>query len=232
MNPELTQAPVSGRRRQDPSPRIPVRHWPAPKLIAAGVALVGVLLVVAGGLRATVYAPPPDTRATLVSPGVPVVSAAVGLIGLEGPRLEVDASAKTSGSPVFIGIGRAHDVDAYLAAASRLEMIGDDDDGKVLTKRIGSQPTLPDPAAADVWVVSARGLGAASLAWPKGPGQWRLVVAGDGTAAAATKITLIWSGREHHTPAPAFISIGLVLIVAGLITLVMLGARSRLEGES
>jgi hypothetical protein len=202
-----------------------------PKLAAAGVALIGAVLVLAGGLRATTFAPSPTTQAVLVSPRQPVVSTAVGLLGLEGPRVDVQAKAGTPGSPVFVGIGRARDVDAYLAQVSRLEAIGDNDDGSLVSKHLGSQPTLPDPADADVWVASARGPGAADLVWSNPPGQWRMVVASDGTAAAASAITLTWSGRQHHTPAPALISIGLVLVVAGLITLVMLGSRSRLDRD-
>jgi hypothetical protein len=206
-------------------------RWPVPQLAAGAVALLGVLLVLAGGLQATVFAPPAVTSATLLSTRQAVITTAVGVLGLEGPRLEVEASSGTARRPVFVGIGRAHDVDAYLASVSRLEVIGDGD-GKLLTKRVGDQTTLPDPAGVDVWVASARGLGAARLAWPDAPGQWRLVVATDGTAPAADKLTFSWSGRERHTAAPALIAIGLVAIVAGLITLVMLAARANLDEKS
>jgi hypothetical protein len=199
-----------------------------PKLVAAAVALVGGLLVLAGALAATTFAPATVTEATLVSPGRPVITTAVGVLGLEGPRVEVEATAGSTRRPVFVGIGRARDVDAYLARVARLEVTGDSD-GKLLTERVGTEATLPDPAAADVWVVSARGPGAAGVAWPDAPGQWRLVVATDGAAPAAGKLSLTWSGRERHTAAPALISVGLVLVVAGLITLVMLSSRASLE---
>jgi hypothetical protein len=203
-----------------------------PQLVAAAVALVGGLLVLAGGLQATVFAPSAVTVATLQSPPEPVVSTAVGVLGLEGPRLSVLVSSGSATRPVFVGIGRAHDVDAYLAQVSHLEVTGDGD-GKLLTKRVGTQASLPDPAAADVWVVSARGPGSANLVWPDAPGQWRLVVATDGAAPAADKVSFTWSGRQQHTAAPALIAIGLVLIVAGLITLVMLTSRARLlDGDA
>jgi hypothetical protein len=230
MNPELAQAPASGRRRQTPVPKARSRRGSPSWLAAVGVALIGAALVLTGGLKATVLAPPDVTVATLSAPGRPVVSTAVGLLGLEGPRVEVDATAGTANGAVFVGIGRAHDVDAYLAQVSRFELTGDRD-GTLLTKPIGTEPTLPDPAAADVWLVSARGPGAASLVWPQTPGQWRLVIATDGTAPAAAKITLSWSGRDHRTAAPALISIGLVLVVGGLITLIMLGSRARLAAD-
>jgi hypothetical protein len=230
MNSELAATtPVSGRRRQAPPPKLSSRlgQGHKPQLIAAAVALVGGLLVLAGGLQATVFAPSAVTVANLVSPRQPVVSTAIGVLGLEGTRLVVDASSGTASRPVFVGIGRAHDVDAYLARVNRLEVTGDDG-GKLLTRRVGNQPSLPDPAGVDVWVVSARGQGSASLVWPDAPGQWRLVVATDGAAPAADELSFSWTGRERHTAAPALISIGLVLIVAGLITLVMLSSRARL----
>jgi hypothetical protein len=229
MNSELATTPVSGRRRQAPAPK--AGSGRRPQLVAAAVALVGALLVLAGGLQATVFSPPAVTQATLLSPRQPVVTTAVGALGLEGPRLAVVASSGTASHPVFVGIGRAHDVDAYLAQVSRLEVTGDGD-GKLLTKRVGDQASLPDPAGVDVWVVSARGPGSASLVWPNAPGQWRLVVATDGAAPAADELSFSWSGRERHTAAPALIAIGLVLIVAGLITLVMLFSRANLDDKS
>jgi len=236
---ELVPAPTSGRRRAAPlgAPRglflgrWSLPRWSVARLAAAGIALVGGLLLVVGGFQATVFAPSAVTRADVVSAGQPVITTAVGLLGLEGPRVQVDA---TDGSrrPVFIGIGRATDVDAYLAQVSRLEVTGQDGDGGLLTKQIGSQPSLPDPAGVDVWVTSVRGSGTANLAWPDAPGQWRLVVATDGTAKAPDDLRLTWSGREVHSAAPALIAIGLVLLVVGLITVVMLGSRARLDGDS
>jgi len=206
-------------------------RWSVARLAAALIAVVGVLLVVAGGLQATVFASSAVTRAELIAPRQSVITTAVGLLGLEGPRVQVDV---TDGGrrQVFIGIGRAGDVDAYLAQVSRLEVTGQDGDGGLLTKQIGSQPSLPDPAGVDIWVTSVRGTGTANLAWPDAPGQWRLVVATDGAAKAPDDLRLTWSGREVHSVAPTLIAIGLVLVVVGLITVIMLGSRARLAGDS
>jgi hypothetical protein len=232
MNSELAPAPASGRRRAaSPAAKRGLRRWPIPKLAAATVALVGGLLVAAGGLQATVFAPSSVSQATLLSPRQSVITTAVGLLGLEGPRVQVDATDR-SRRPVFIGIGRATDVDAYLAKVDRLEVTGQDGEGGLLTKRVGTEPSLPDPAGVDIWVVSVRGTGTANLAWPDAPGQWRILVATDGSARAPDSLKLTWSGREVQNIAPALIAIGLVLLVGGLITLVMLGSRAGLEGDS
>jgi hypothetical protein len=184
------------------------------------VALAGLALVVLGGLQATVLAPSATSRATLVSPGQPVITTAVGVLGLDGPRVRVHAT-DGGGRPVFLGIGRAADVDAYLARAARLEVTGTDGDGRLLVDRLGTEPSVPDPAGVDVWVTSARGTGSADLAWPDAPGQWRLLIATDGSARAPGNLSLTWSGREVHNRAPVLAAIGLGLLVAGSAGLVL-----------
>lgn len=223
MNSELAPAPVSGRRRAAPPTANP--GWGRPRLAAAVVAVAGAALAVFGGLQATVFAPSATSRATLRSPAQPVITTAVGVLGLSGPRVQAEVT-DGSGRPVFLGIGRAADVDAYLAQAARLEVIGADGDGALLVKRLGTEPAVPDPAGVDVWVTSVRGTGSASLAWPDAPGQWRMMIATDGTARAPSNLTLTWSGRKVHSSAPVPIASGLVLAVAGLIALVMLASRA------
>ena len=92
-----------GRADPPPPPGLPGgKH--APMLVAAVVAALGAALVVVGALQATVFKQDPVTTAALSSPGTSVVSTAVGVLGLEGNRVSVDASGS---GPVFIGIGRA-----------------------------------------------------------------------------------------------------------------------------
>jgi hypothetical protein len=237
MNPELIQPATRADRRRGEQTSRHRGEQPsaagappvAPRVLAAAVAMVGAVIVVVGGLQATVFATPPVTRASLSSPGRPVVSTAVGLLGMEGPRLEVQVR-DGSGRPVFVGIGRARDVDAYLGRVSRLEVNGYDGKDALLTRNAGSEASVPDPAGADVWVVSDRAPGSAGLVWPDAPGQWRLVAATDGTQAAPS-LRLTWSGRQRHSSAPALISIGIVLLVGGGITVILLSSRSRWDRE-
>jgi hypothetical protein len=230
MNSELAPAPVSGRRRAAQRSAAP-RRWPWPRLLAAVIALAGIVVVVIGGLQASVFAPSTTTQATLTGTTEPVITTAVGALGLKGPRVQVDVT-DAGRRPVFVGIGRAADVDAYLARVARREVDGEDGEGTLLTRRIGSEPALPDPAGVDVWVTTVRGAGSANLAWPDAPGQWRLMVSTDGTAKAPSKLSLTWSGRELHSSAPALIAVGLVLAVAGFIALVILRARSKLDADA
>ena len=230
MNSELASAPVSGRRRAARRSAAP-RRWPWPRLLAAVIALAGIVVLVIGGLQATVFAPSATTRATLTGTAEPVITTAVGALGLQGPRVRVDVT-DADRRPVFVGIGRAADVDAYLAQVARREVNGQDGEGALLTRRLGNEPALSDPAEVDVWVTTVRGAGSANLVWPNAPGQWRLVVATDGTAKAPSSLSLTWSGRELHSSAPALIAIGLVLAVAGFIALVILRPRSKPDAQA
>ncbi len=175
------------------------------------------------------FKPPVVIKASLDRPpSQPIVVSDPGLMGLQGPRVQIAASA-SPGQPVFLGIGRASDVQAYLAGVKRLRINGQDGQGSLTTQIQGSQASLPDPALADIWVVSQRGQGAATLNWPDVAGQWVMVAATTGSAPGPAKLTLAWSGAVTHSSAAAFIAVGAVLLICGLVLLIMLISRSRLE---
>lgn len=190
--------------------------------VAALVVLAGITLAGYGVLRATVLAPPTQTmgRLTGVS-GAAVVDTATGVLDLDGPRVVVQARAE-GGAPVFLGIGRADDVAAYLGTVRRAEITEVSGQGRLTVTRVGSDPGLPDPAGADVWAARARGTGTATLTWPDNPGQWRLVVASDGSHPAPSAIDLTWSRAPRPNRAP-------VLLVAGSVA-VLLGGAGLLVG--
>lgn len=198
-----------------------------PLLAATAVAAVGLAGLSYGTLLATALAPATHTigRVSGVA-GVPVVDTATGVLDLDGPQVEVRATADPGGR-VFIGIARADDVTAYLADASRAEITRVTGDGELTTVRAGTRTGLPDPSGADIWVASRSGTGTLSLTWPDTPGPWRVVVAGDGTTGAPVDITLDWARAPRPNSAPAFIAVGALLVVGGLLGLLVLRARRR-----
>jgi hypothetical protein len=140
-------------------PRLPRRL--VPRVVAAAVALVGVLLTGLGALFATTLAPDQEVTARLDGAGDrPVITTQIGVLALAGPRVRIDARA--ADSPVFLGIGRAKDVEAYLGKVERLDVAGHDDAGSLLADENGDEASVPDPAGVDVWTVSTRGQGAAN----------------------------------------------------------------------
>ena len=207
-------------------PRLPRRL--VPRVVAAAVALVGVLLTGLGALFATSLAPDQEVTARLDGAGDrPVITTQIGVLDLAGPRVRVDARA--ADSPVFLGIGRAKDVEAYLGKVERLDVAGHDDAGRLLADPTGDEASVPDPAGVDVWTVSTRGENAASLVWPDTPGQWRLVVATDGEAKAPASLDLTWTAESGTSFAPALIAVGILLVVGGGVTLAMLWSRASLD---
>ena len=229
-----TRASLRGRTPaapESPDPRgLAVRHLP--KAAAGLVALVGVLLVTFGTLQGTVFKPSPITKASLPDPpSQPIVVSKAGLMGLDGPRVQISASG-TPDKPIFLGIGRASDITAYLANVRHLSITGENGQGVLTTQAGGGEASLPDPAAADVWVLSQRGRGSASLNWPNVAGQWVVVAATDGTAPAPARLTVTWSGAKTRSSSATFIAVGAVLLVCGLVLLAMLVSRSRLENET
>lgn len=200
--------------------------------MAAIVAVIGLALLATGVLRGTVFRPPSTTTATLgAAPAQPVVVSQAGMMGLAGPRLVVTAKSSST-APVFLGIGRARDVEQYLGKVSRLSLTGENGAGALTTSTLGSEKSLPDPGLVDVWVVSVRGDGTATLTWPDVEGQWALVAATDGTQAAPAELTFTWSGAKPPASGSAFIAIGAVLLICGVVLLIMLASRAKAESAS
>jgi hypothetical protein len=199
------------------------------RILAALIAVAGIVLLVVGGLKATVWAPSDVVVGTLSGSSQKFVTAEIGALALAGPRLQVQVNG-AEGEPVFIGVGRASDVDAYLGEAANDRIVGlDQDEGTLITNTSGADTTeVLDPASADVWSVSALGTGSAKLTWPEpASGQWRMVIATDGTRTAPQDVTLTWSGDEPENSAPAWIAVGIVLLVAGVVVSMLLRARAR-----
>jgi hypothetical protein len=208
-----------------------VRRSLFPLLAAAVVAVAGLAGLIYGTLLATTLAAPTHTvgRVSGIN-GVRAVDTANGVLDLDGPQVQIRATA-SSGGPVFVGIARADDVTAYLADASRADITRVFGDGRLTTVRAGTQSSLPNPAAVDIWVTSRSGNGTVSLVWPDTPGPWRVVVAGDGTTGAPAEITLDWSRAPRSNSAPAFVTVGLLLLAGGLLALLALRVRRRDSGE-
>ena len=204
-------------------PRLPRRL--VPRVVAAAVALIGAVLTALGALLATTLAPDQVVTARLDGVGeTPVITTQIGLLDLVGPGVRIEARADDR--PVFLGIGRAKDVEAYLGQVERLDVAGHDNQGRLIADRTGDGASLPDPAGVDVWAVSTRGQNVASLVWPDAPGQWRLVAATDGEAAAPTALDLTWTAEQGTSSAPALIAVGILLFVGGGVTLAMLWSRA------
>jgi hypothetical protein len=129
-------------------------------------------------------------------------------------RLKVD-----SDKPVFVGVARTLDVDAYLAGtahASVTDFEVDPFDADYTTSPGTSKPAAPDTQT--FWAAKAQGAGEQTLDWDVDEGDWSVVVMNaDGSPGVDTSIS---AGAD--LPFVGGVATG--LIVAGLSGLALGGA--------
>ena len=186
------------------------------RLAAVAVAVAGGALVLLGMARATIWAPSAVTTVRVAGQqGAPIVDTTPEALALDGPSVSAQVRAPDPGQNVFVGVGRADDVEAYLAGVARREVTGVGGDQARLAAS-GSDTSLPDPAGVDVWALSSTGRGSATLTWPQEPGRWRLVAAVDGATPPA-EVVLSWQRDAGSSSTPVLVAVGVLVLVLGLV---------------
>jgi hypothetical protein len=129
-----------------------------------------------------------------------------------GQTIRIDAEAQPSDVPLFLGIARTADANAYLAGAP-IDVIQQIDwPGAARTEHVDGSATPAAPAAQPIWVVSAQG-DAPSLHWDALPGAWTLVVM---RADAQPSLDATLSGRVTIS---SLGPIGIALLVVAIALL-------------
>lgn len=98
-------------------------------------------------------------------------------------RARVRVSTEGS-TPVFVGVARTADAEAYLATIEHSTVTEIDDPATTYEQHAGGAPAA-DPANSDIWIQQATGSGTQSIDWSLDdrPGRWTVVVMNaDGTA--------------------------------------------------
>jgi len=190
---------------------------PSPARPAAfAVAVVGALLLLLGLARTTVWSTPAHTVVRVAGqPGKPVVVTTADVLALDGPSVRVTVRAADPAQTVFVGVGRASDVEAYLGRAARTEITGVRGSNAVLATP-GSDTSLPAPATVDVWALATTGRGSATLVWPRADGRWRALAAVDGSTPPG-QVVVDWQRDSGSSLTPALIAVGGLLLVLGLV---------------
>ena len=134
------------------------------------------------------------------------------------PRVGV--TARGSGQGVFVGVGRAEDVERYLAGTAVEEISDVEIKPFRLDRHMHEGARAPAPPATQrFWVASAAGASAASLRWDLHDGDYRVVLMNrDGSRGvdADVKVGL----TIPHVPAIAWTlaGVGAALLVVALLT--------------
>jgi len=140
-------------------------------------------------------------------------------------EIRIRAASAEPGQEIFVGIGRADDVDAYLDGVGHDE-VRDVDVAPFsagYTTRPGGPPAAP-PTDEDLWVASVAGPGTQSLVWDVEEGEWSVVVmnadALEGVQAdvsiGAELPILLWLWIGVLVLGGALLAVGVFLVVLGL----------------
>jgi hypothetical protein len=134
------------------------------------------------------------------------------LTGLVGD-VRVRVTAASAGTPVFVAIGPADRVAAYLSG-TRYATVGGTGAGGVTVHDGAGRPA--SPRAAGIWVAQAAGTGTQVLAWTAKDGDWTAVAMNqDGSAGVTVR-------ADAGVSAPGLARLAAELITAGIV----LGALS------
>ena len=117
---------------------------------------------------------------------------------------------------VFLAVGRAADVDAWVGDAAVTRVSAGTEDSLAADTTEG-EATVPNPAGSDLWVTEETAQGELSYSWTEpAEGEWSVLIASDGTAPAPTDITVSWANDEGTPLAVPLIIAGALVAVLGL----------------
>jgi len=125
--------------------------------------------------------------------------------------------------PVFVGIGRTRDVDAYLAGVDRSVVtdVGLDPFRATYERQLGSRAPEP-PGSQKFWAASTSGPGTRSLTWRTDSGSWSVVVMNaDGSPGVDAGIS---AGASF--PYALWVGIGVTVLGAAMLLGAALMIRS------
>ena len=128
-------------------------------------------------------------------------------------RLRIEAESQDPNDGVFIGVGRAGDVDRYLADVRR-DIVNDVefDDGITLEKTLVEGAGSPDPPSdQDFWVDSAAGAGQQRLDWEVEQGSFRFVLMNEDASEGVDV------NASLGVKVPYAFQVGLGLLISGIV---------------
>lgn len=136
-------------------------------------------------------------------------------------RVRVTSPSET---PVFVGIARSSDVDAYLGGVAHAVVT--DWGGDRVRTGTGAAPAAP-PGERSFWVASSSGTGTQTLLWEPADGDWTLVAMNaDGSPAVS-----VTAGAGVRAPALGWLALGLlgagILLLAGGAVVLVAAVRNR-----
>ncbi len=135
--------------------------------------------------------------------------------------------ASTDGAPVFLGIGRARDVERYLAGVEHdvvTDVRGADRDDVEYARRTGSNAAGP-PEQQTFWFAGSTGTGTVEEVVEPSDGRWTAVVMSPDAAPGLTVEADVGAEAPVLGWVAGALLLGGALLAAGAVVLLALGAR-------
>ena len=210
--------------------------------------LIAIGLLAAGGVLLWLHTTKRDadgfytTRTDLATPTYALTSEGFDIADVEDWPFDEGTFAEvrlrgTSIDPereLFIGIGPEAEVGRYLARVEHDEIVDIDfhdvglDEATVDYRRVAGARTPDRPAAQDFWEASVEGSGTQTLDWELEEGRFAIVVM-DAAAEPGVEVDMTLGARVPFVVGLAIgLLVGGVLLLAGGITMLYFGARSRM----
>jgi hypothetical protein len=155
-------------------------------------------------------------------------------VGTDIPRWLIARTRITAtssdGKPVFVGVARKRDVDAYLANVNRSE-IRNLDYGPFTVDYVNRDGAASParPASRSIWAASTSGTGEQKLTWRLRSGEWRVVLMNaDGSSGVSAGVKV--GGTVNHVVPWALGVTGLGLLILLLGVAVIYAGRGPRSG--
>ena len=204
--------------------------------VGGAILLVLGAIVVAGGAAALWQVGKSDSG--YISSGVHRFDTTSHAIVTEGLKVDSDVprwligrtritASSSDGKPVFVGVARKRDVDAYLAKVSRSQIRNlEYGPFKVDYANRAGTASPPRPASRSIWAASTSGTGDQQLTWRLRSGEWRVVLMNaDGSSGVRADVKV--GGRINHVVPAALGVTGVGLLILLLGVGVVYAGRSR-----
>ena len=192
---------------------------------AAAILLLGLIALVAGIGQLSWWAPAEHVTAVLPadSQDAPLTVIDPGLRDLRGG--DATLTIRSEGS-FTLSAARPDDVEAWVGPAAHNTIDGASEDGRTLNvTHTDGEATSPNPAGADLFAASQSASGTLEYRWElPDDGEWRLLLASDGSAPAPRDVTITWPSNATAPWGVPLIVLGSLAILAA-IALALLAAR-------
>ena len=219
--------------------------WKLARFLPGGtLAVLGTLVAVGGGGVLAAFGT--DGRLNsgphlLSTPAAAIVSSVAkikntsGVAAIAGqPTVRISVSPVQGTAGAFVGIGRAADVDRYLAGVTTEEVSGlSGDPNSISGVRHGGQANVRPPATQHFWAAQASSTRAAEINWKIRDGQYRVVImSANGHGGFATSSAVAVTLPHIARYALAALLLGLLMAGGGAALLIRATARSRNESHT